>query len=66
MKLFPILATLFAHIFTSDKIYHMFTKVLVPEIAKGDFRNIDLMHHLTSGGKSVFTQDCHDALLTIR
>jgi acyl-CoA oxidase len=24
------------------------------------------LHHLTAGGKSLFTQDCHDALILIR
>jgi hypothetical protein len=36
------------------------------EIAEGDFKSMDLIHHLTSGGKSVFTQDCHDSLLVVR
>jgi len=65
MKLFPILATLFAHIFTSDKVYDMYME-LTDNIAKGDFGMMDLMHHLTSGGKSLFTQDCNDSLYTIR
>jgi len=54
MKLFPIMATLFAHIFTADKIFVMFRN-LGGEIAKGDFQNMDLLHHLTGGGKSVYT-----------
>lgn len=39
---------------------------MVKDIEKGDFKLMDLMHHLTAGGKSVFTQDCHDSMLIIR
>ena len=62
MKLFPILATIFAHTFTSDKIMGMYLK-LSKDIETGDYTLMDLMHHLTSGGKSVHTQDCHDYML---
>lgn len=65
MKLFPILATLFAHVFTSDKIFAMYLE-LSKDIEKGEFSKMDLLHHLTAGGKSVFTQDCHDSLIQIR
>jgi hypothetical protein len=54
MKLFPILATLFAHNFTSELIYGMYGQQ-VADIEKGEFGMMDIMHHLTAGGKSLFT-----------
>jgi hypothetical protein len=36
------------------------------DIKKGDYKNLDLLHHLTSGGKSVMTQDTHDSMILIR
>jgi acyl-CoA oxidase len=39
---------------------------MTKEIKKQNFKNLDLMHHYTSGMKSVFTQDCYDMLLQIR
>ena len=57
MKLFPILATLLAHSITSRIIMKIY-KDLCFEMEKGDFSKMDIVHHLTSGGKSVFTQDC--------
>ena len=65
MKLFPILATMLAHTFTSAKIWTIYDD-LTKEIANGDYRNMDLVHHLTSGGKSGHTQECQDALILIR
>lgn len=65
MKLFPILAMLVAHTYTSEKIMKMYLD-LVEAIDHGDFSQMDLIHHLTSAGKAVFTQDCQDALYTIR
>jgi len=54
MKLFPILATLFAHAITSKWIYGMFED-LVADVEQGKFGGMDLLHHLTSGGKSCMT-----------
>jgi hypothetical protein len=56
MKLFPILATLVAHNLTSIETLKMYDN-LTDEIAQGEYKNMDLLHHLTSGGKAVFTQD---------
>lgn len=65
MKLFPLMATMFAHSFASDHIVDKFNQLL-KEIKKQNFKNLDLLHHYTSGMKSVFTQDCYDGLLQIR
>ena len=65
MKLFPLLATTFAHSFASDHIVDKFQQLL-KDIKKQNFKNLDLLHHYTSGMKSVFTQDCYDGLLHMR
>ena len=65
MKLFPLMATMFAHSFTQDHIVAKF-KQLLKDIKKQNFKNLDLLHHYTSGMKSVFTQDTYDGLLQIR
>jgi acyl-CoA oxidase len=65
MKLFPILATLVAHTISSKQIFDMYDELCL-DIEKGDFKKMDLVHHLSSGGKSVFTQDCLDSLILIR
>ena len=54
MKLFPILATLLAHTVTSKFIFNLYEELCV-EIEKGDFGKMDIVHHLTSGGKSVYS-----------
>jgi len=54
MKLFPILAFMFAMTFTGERINDMYQKLVV-DCDGGVFTNMDLLHHLTSGGKSLFT-----------
>mmetsp|Transcript_5432 Transcript_5432/g.9156 ORF Transcript_5432/g.9156 Transcript_5432/m.9156 type:complete len:169 (+) Transcript_5432:1089-1595(+) len=65
MKLFPLLATNFAmaaaNAHVLDKYYN-----LKKEIEHQNFKNLDLLHHYTSGMKAVFTQDVHDGILTVR
>jgi len=65
MKLFPLLATMFAHTFASEHVVEKFEQLL-KDIKKQNFKNLDLLHHYTSGMKSVFTQDCNDGLYLIR
>jgi hypothetical protein len=45
---------MFAHTFYSDHLHQMFL-TFEKEIEKGDFRLLDLMHHLSAGGKGVHT-----------
>lgn len=65
MRLFPILAALFAQSFTQDHIVDKYYQ-MSNEIKKQNFKNLDLMHHYTSGMKSLFTQEAYDSLLQIR
>jgi hypothetical protein len=62
MRLFPFLATLFAQSITQDHIVQKYYQ-MTSEIKKQNFKNLDLMHHYTSGMKSVFTQEVYDSLL---
>jgi len=39
---------------------------LLIDIKSDNFELLDILHHLTSGGKSVFTQIANDGLYTIR
>jgi hypothetical protein len=54
MKLFPILAILIAHTFTSQYMAKMYYE-LVDDIEKGDYSQMDFNHHITAGGKSIMT-----------
>ena len=65
MKLFPILATMFAHGFASGQLVIKYNK-LFEGIDKGDFSLLDLIHHYSAGMKAVYTQDTIDSLMVIR
>lgn len=45
----------------ADKYYQA-----MDDIKKSNFKLLDLLHHYTSGMKSVFTQDTHDGMNLIR
>lgn len=64
-KLFPILATSMAHRFVGFQIRKLF-KQMEEQVSQGNFGMLDLTHHLSSGMKSVFSQDTMDNLLIIR
>ena len=65
MKLFPIVSIMFAHAYTSEVVYDMYVQ-FCDDVMNNDFKLLDLMHHYTSGMKSVFTQECWDSLILIR
>ena len=44
------------------KKYH----ALLDQVSKGNFDLMDEMHHLSSGMKSVWTQQCMDGLMVVR
>jgi len=52
MKLFPLVAKMFAHAFFSEHVHKNY-KQMIAESKKSEFRLLDLVHHYTSGGKSV-------------
>jgi hypothetical protein len=54
MKLFPLVAAMFAQSFASEHVYYKYEK-LMNDIKKNDFKLLDLIHHYTAGMKSVFT-----------
>ena len=65
MKLFPVISTMYAHAYSSQYVYNTYLK-LVEGVKTGDFELLDVMHHYTSGMKSVFTQETWDSLISIR
>ena len=46
-------------------LYHHRNK-LVEEIKQGNFQTLDMLHHLTSGLKSIYSQMCYESIDIIR
>lgn len=65
MKLFPLLAFNYAIIFTFLEIKKLF-QALIKEAKDSNYEKLDIMHHLTSGLKSLCTQRCVDGLYVTR
>lgn len=65
MKIFPIVATCYAHGVGSRHVATLFFKLL-ESIKNKDFSLLDLVHHYSSGMKSVYTQDSVDSSYVIR
>ena len=59
------MATMFAHSAGVQYVIEYFDKLLA-DIKKQDFTLLDMLHHYSSGMKSVFTQDAVDNLIIIR
>ena len=54
MKLFPLLAKVFAQGAADAHVSEKFDQ-LMKEIQVSNFKSLDLLHHYTSGMKSVFS-----------
>lgn len=54
MKLFPLMAISYAMVFTFAQVKKVFLD-LKKDVEHGNFEKLDIMHHLTSGFKSLFT-----------
>lgn len=65
MKLFPIMATMFAHGLASGQLVIKYNQ-LFKDIDRGDFSLLDLIHHYSAGMKAVYTQDTIENLYVIR
>lgn len=65
MKLFPVLSIMYAHSYSAHMVQVLYDQ-MIEDAAKGEFGTLDIMHHYTSGMKSVFTQECYDSLILIR
>lgn len=65
MKLFPLLALNYAMVFTFLEIKKIFI-TLMKEAEQSNFEKIQIMHHLTSGLKSLCTQRGIEGLYTAR
>jgi len=64
-KLGPILADSYVMKVTGNTIYDLQTK-MYEELKVGKFELLDILHHLTSGMKSIYTQMCYEAMDLIR
>ena len=62
MKLFPLLANVFAIMVGSQHMNLMY-KQMMADIKQDKFDILELLHHYTSGMKSVFTQQAFDGAL---
>ena len=65
MKLFPQMALAWTQTISNEYVCGIFEKML-EEISKDEFGLLDIMHHFSSGFKSVQTQDTVDGCLVIR
>jgi len=64
-KLGPVLADSFVMIVTGNTIHDLQTK-MYEELKVGKFELLDILHHLTSGMKSIYTQMAYEAIDLIR
>ena len=65
MKLFPIVAQMYAHAYSAERVYELYDQ-MCKDVFNSEFKLLDLMHHYTAGMKSVYTQECWDSLILIR
>lgn len=65
MKIFPHFAAGISHMICYQLIDTMYRQ-LIEDCKVGKFELLDLLHHYTSGFKSVFTEQCFNGLLVIR
>lgn len=65
LKLFPHFATGISHLICYQLVDKMYLQLL-KDIKVQKFELLDLLHHFTSGFKSVFTEQCLNGLLVIR
>jgi hypothetical protein len=45
---------MYAHAYSASHVLNLYEQMLV-DAEKGEFKLLDIMHHLTAGMKSVFT-----------
>ena len=65
MKLFPLFGISIAFLFTHTIVLDRFIQML-RDIKIGDFSDMEIIHHLTSCMKTLFTQICYDGLQVVR
>lgn len=65
MKLFPLVSIAKVQYTCARYIKQQYSKML-EEIEKDNFDSLDELHHLTSGFKSLHSQQTYDGLLQVR
>jgi len=64
-KLGPILADSYVMSSFAVQLYNLRNK-MIEEVKVGKFKTLDLLHHFTSGLKSIYSQMCYESIDTIR
>ena len=64
-KLGPVLAEAYVMITNGNLIWDLQTK-MYSELKVGIFNTLDILHHITTGMKSIYTQMAYDAADLIR
>ena len=65
MKLFPLLAQMYAQALASHHVSEMYRQ-LMKDIENDKFELLDILHHYTSGMKAVYTSETFAASIHIR
>jgi acyl-CoA oxidase len=56
---------MFAHSYASNEVLGKYYSLL-EDIKKSKFELLDIVHHFSSGMKSVYSSDCYDGMILIR
>lgn len=64
-KFAPIVSEVYVMNIVANEL-SLLMKKMQEEIAKGQFKTLDLLHHLTSGLKSLYTTMAYDSIETVR
>lgn len=64
-KLGPLLADSYVMQVVGVQLYHQRNK-MNEEVKNGKFKTLDMLHHFTSGLKSIYSQMCYDGIDLIR
>ena len=65
MKLFPLLGIGISFLICHSYLLERYQR-LEKAIGQDNFDDLDIMHHLTSGTKALYSQICFDGLMVIR
>ena len=65
VKLGPILADAYVMMATGKEIASL-ERIMYQEMKNGKFKTLDILHHFTSGLKSIYSQMCYDSIDIIR
>ena len=64
-KFGPLLSEVYVMMCVGKQL-HFFRNLMNDEIKVGKFKTLDLLHHFTSGLKSLYSQMCYDGIELVR